>query len=162
VKNFRHFSPVKTTIERTQTVTTTNTPKISLLNPIVLPDKRRVTMEMVVDNLPGLGGGASNLISFFDTPPPSTAFGPGGKNHAEDAAETQYPNIVLSILDSSAREVASLLIVEHKESHTALTLHLRAPNPAEQYTARAEMTLNDKILEVVEVPFTLTPTPSTD
>jgi hypothetical protein len=128
-------------------------PKISLLNPIVLPDNRRVTMEMIVDNLPG---GAANVISFFDTPPPSAAFGPGATG--SDASH-DYPNVVLSILDSDGREVASLLIVEHREPHTSLTLHLRAPNPTGRYTARAAMTLHDETLEVVDVPFTLNPPP---
>lgn len=137
-------------------MTESNTPKISLLNPIVLPDNRRVTMEMVVENLPGIPHGASNMISFFDTPPASTAFGPVCGNPAAGAAEGPYPNVVLSILDSRQREVASLLIVEHKEPHTSLTLHLRAPDLQENYIARAEMTLDDEILEVVDVPFTLT------
>ncbi|GAB4460890.1 MAG: hypothetical protein Kow0031_40270 [Anaerolineae bacterium] len=134
-------------------------PKISLLNPVVLPDNRRVTMEMIVDNLPGLSGGAANVISFFDTPPPSAAFGAGASGTAAQEPQPDYPNVVLSILDGGGHEVASLLIVEHREPRTSLTLHLRAPNPAEQYTARAEMSLNDEILEVVDVPFTLNPPP---
>lgn len=138
----------------------TSPPKISLLNPIVLPDNRRVTMEMVVENLPGVGNGASNMISFFDTPPESASFGSVCGSGNADAGP--YPNVVLSILDAAGREVASLLIVEHREARTALTLHLRAPNPQENYTARAEMTLNDEVLEVVDVPFSLNPPPSAD
>jgi hypothetical protein len=143
-------------------MTTTTPPKISLLNPIVLPDNRRVTMEMVVENLPGLSGGASNMVSFFDTPPESAAFGPSCGTPSAGAAEGPYPNVVLSILNGEGREVASLLIVEHKEARTALTLHLRAPNPQENYTARAEMTLDDEVLEVIDVPFTLNPPSATD
>jgi hypothetical protein len=61
----------------------------------------------------------------------------------------------LSILNRSRQQVANLLIVEHKEKQTALTLHLPSPDIQEQYLARAEMIYNDKTLDVVEVPFIL-------
>jgi hypothetical protein len=63
----------------------------------------------------------------------------------------------MSILDSQRREVASLIIIEHREPRTALTLHLRAPDVQEQYTARAAIIFNQEILDVVEIPFTLHP-----
>ena len=143
---------------------TAGSPKITLLNPIVLPDKRRVTMELMVENLPGLAGAASNVINFFDAPPPSPRLGsPPRNNNLDDAdAADKYPNVILSIIDSGGQEVASLLIVEHKEPHTSLTLHLRAPDLTEQYIARAEMSLKGDMLEVIEVPFVLNPTSVTD
>jgi hypothetical protein len=125
-------------------------PKITVFNPVVLPDKRRVTMEMVVDNLPtvfsNIAFSMPDMLSTTPNEPPKP----------DPNAPSPYPNIVLSISNSQHREVASLLIVEHKEPRTALTLHLRAPDPNERYVARAEMTYQDEQIDLVEVPFTLT------
>ena len=140
---------------------TVSLPKITLFNPIVLPDNRRVTMELVVENLPQLPGFASNVINFYDAPPPSP--GPGAGPNSQDDPADKFPNVVLSINNSAGQEVASLLIVEHKEPQTSLTLHLRTPpDQNEQYTARAEMSLKKETIEVVEVPFTLNPMPAAD
>jgi hypothetical protein len=70
-----------------------------------------------------------------------------------------YPNVELSILNSLRQQIASLFIVEHKEKFTALTLHLSNPDLQENYSARAEMTYQDEIIDAVEVPFTLNPVP---
>ena len=119
-------------------------PKIVLLNPVVLDDNRRVTLELVVEGLPPL---VPNVM-FADKP-----------DKPDFNTPSPYPNIELSILNSQRQQVASLLIIEHKEKHTALTLHLRNPDPQTQYIARAEMVITapgeDKVLDVVEVPFTL-------
>ncbi len=132
-------------------------PKISSLNPVVLPDNRRIMMEMVVDNLPLPPGGETCAINFFDTPPVTPPH-PHLDFTAEAApAPSPYPDVHLSVLDSQRREVASLIIIEHREPHTALTLHLRVPNPQEQYTARAAIILNQTTLDVAEIPFTLHP-----
>jgi hypothetical protein len=72
-----------------------------------------------------------------------------------DQHQSEFPDIELSIFNSDQQEVASLLIIEHKESFTALTLHLRSPQADGRYTARAKMTHDNKTLEIVEVPFTL-------
>jgi hypothetical protein len=120
-------------------------PSIASLQPVVLADNRRVTMELVVKNLPTVF--ANVAFSMPDTPdkPPKPAAD----------APSPYPNIELSILNSRRQQVASLFIVEHREKVTTLTMHLRAPEVYEQYTARAEMTYLDEIIDVVEIPFTL-------
>ena len=130
-----------------------NKPTIASLQPIVLADNRRVTLEMVVENLPTLFANvAFDMPDMFDAPPvrpPKPAAG----------APSPYPNVELSILNSRRQQVASLFIVEHKERVTTLTLHLRRePEAPEPYTARAEMTYQDEIIDVVEIPFTLHPT----
>jgi len=134
--------------------------RISLLQPAVLPDNRRITLEMTVEGLPAPFGGdfagcginrAAN-VSFF--PEMSNEPGPPPTPPAPDEAE-QYPNIELSILNSRRQQMVNLFIIEHKEQNTALTLHLPAPNPQEQYTARAEMSFADEIIDVVETPFIL-------
>ncbi|MFC1976551.1 hypothetical protein ACFLXQ_09145 [Chloroflexota bacterium] len=133
----------------------TDKPKITSLHPIVLADNRRVTFEMVVDNLPAM---SSNV--FFTMPDiPDT---PPTPPKPDPDAPSPYPNIELSILNNQRQQVASLFIVEHKEKHTSLTLHLSAPDPQEQYTARAEITHQDQTLDVVEMPFNLNLTGSTD
>lgn len=124
-------------------------PKITALHPVVLPDNRRITLELTVENLP------VTFANVLLTMPDELASAPGGPARPAPGAPSPYPNVELSILDSQRREVASLFIVEHKEDYTALTLHLRAPNPAEPYLARAEMTRNGQTLDVVEAPFTL-------
>lgn len=141
---------------------TQNLPKITALNPVVLPDNRRVIMEMVIENLPNSGAGGSCSVNFFDTPPaPGSTFAlntPPSAGNNTDPAPSEYPDVELSILNGRRQEVASLLIVEHKEAVTSLTLHFRAtPNPAEIYTARAQMTLNQQSIATVETPFELNP-----
>lgn len=143
---------------------TQNLPKITALNPVVLPDNRRVIMEMVIENLPNAGAGSSCAVNFFDAPPaPEGTFElntppAGGGNGNTPPAPSEYPDVELSILNGRRQEVAGLLIVEHKEAVTSLTLHLRAaPNPAETYTARAQMTLNQQSIATVETPFELNP-----
>jgi len=116
-----------------------------------MADNRRVMMEMVVDNLPNAGTGA---INFFDTPPPTPA-NPEAEPSPPAKSQSDYPDVELSILNSVQQEVASLMIIEHKETHTSLTLHLRGVDINQQYTARAEMTLNNQRLDLVEIPFTL-------
>lgn len=120
----------------------TNQPTITQLKPIVHSDKRRISMDMHVDNLPSAAGGITLTMPGDDPKPP--------------ASEVPYPDITLSILDDTGQVVATLFIVEHKEAHTSLTLHLRAePDFNITYTARAEMTYQQDTLQTVEVPFTL-------
>jgi hypothetical protein len=124
------------------------TPKITLLQPVVMSDQRRVSLELKVENLPTTFSNIMLMPDLLDDAP-----GPPPKPDRD--APSPYPNIELSILNSQHQQVATLYIVEHKEPETALTLHLRAPDATEQYTARAEMTYQDETLEVVEVPFRL-------
>lgn len=125
-------------------------PKITALHPVVLADNRRVTLEMSVDNLPDAG---SNIMLM----PEIGGARPAGPPQTDPAAASPYPHVELSILNSRRQTVASLYIVEHKESHVALTLHLPQASPNEPYTARAEMTHNNQTIDVVETPFTLNP-----
>ncbi|MBE7552283.1 MAG: hypothetical protein HS126_14535 [Anaerolineales bacterium] len=123
-------------------------PTIASLQPVVLADKRRVTMELVVENLPALFANiAFSMPDTFGSPP--------AKPPKPADTPSPYPNLELSILNSRRQQVTSLFIVEHKERVTSLTMHLRQPDEEEQYTARAEMTYMDEIIDVVETPFTL-------
>ena len=133
----------------------TNKPKITSLQPVVLADNYRVTFEMVVDNLPAMSPNVFfTMPDMPDTPPTPPKPDPD--------APSPYPDIELSILNNQRQQVASLFIVEHKEKHTSLTLHLPTPDPQEQYTARAEITHQDQTLDGVEVPFKLNLASSTD
>lgn len=124
-------------------------PTISSLKPVVLPDKRRVTFDLLVENLPTLFSNVTLTLPDLAGDAPGSSSPPGANT------PSPYPNIELSILNSQGQPVATTFIVEHKEKHTSLTLHLRRPELETQYTARAEMTYQDKTLEIVEVPFTL-------
>jgi hypothetical protein len=126
-------------------------PRIASLKPVVLADHRRVTLEMVVENLPNAFANVAFTMPDVSDNPPTRPPKPAAD------VPSPYPNIELSILNSHRQQIASLFIVEHKEKFTALTLHLPAPEPQEQYTARAEMTYQDEIFDVVETPFTLNP-----
>ena len=123
-------------------------PTIASLQPIVLPDKRRVTMELVVENLPTLFANVAFSM-------PDMLGQPAPKPPRPADTPSPYPNLELSILNSRRQQIATLFIVEHKERVTSLTMHLRQPEVHEQYTARAEMTYMDEIIDVVETPFTL-------
>jgi hypothetical protein len=124
-------------------------PRIASLNPVVLEDNRRVTLEMVVAGLPTVSANIAFIMpDILDSPP---------ARPPKPAANTPspYPNIELSILNSQRQQIKSLFIVEHKEEFTTLTMHLPAPDLQEQYTARAEMTYQDEVIDVVETPFML-------
>lgn len=125
--------------------------KIASLQPIVLADKRRVTLEMIVENLPTTFSNVVFTMPDMTTPPAKPA-------KLDPDAPSPYPNIELSILNGRRQQVASLFIIEHIEKQTTLTLHLSSPDPNERYIARAEMTYNDETLDVVETPFTLNQT----
>lgn len=128
---------------------TDQTPRIASFKPIVLEGRSRVSLEMIVENLPTT---ASNVMLMM---PDMLDKGLSNPPKPDPNAPSPYPNIELSILNSQRQQIASLFIVEHKEPYTALTLHLPAPDAAEQYMARAEMSRQGKMLDVVEVPFTL-------
>lgn len=124
-------------------------PRIASLQPVVLKDNRRVTLEMVVENLPPIFSNVTFAMPDLSNNQPARPARP------DPNTPSPYPNIELSILNSRRQQVANLFIVEHKEKHTALTLHLPDPDLQERYTARAEMTYNEETLDVVEMPFTL-------
>jgi hypothetical protein len=126
---------------------TESSPQITSLQPTVLPDNRRITFEMTVTNLPPMVNTFFAVPDTDDTVPSAT-----GPNSDEPSP---YPNIELSVLNSQRQQIASLFIVEHKEEHIALTLHIPDSDPQEQYIARAEMVYQDEIIDVAEAPFTL-------
>ncbi len=124
-------------------------PKIISLTPIVLPDKRRVTMELMVDNLPSTFANVTlSMPDTFDTAPTKPI-------KSDPDTPSPYPNVELTILNSQQQEVATLFIIEYKEPFTSLTMHLRVPDGSEQYLARAEITHQDKTLDMFETLFTL-------
>jgi len=123
-------------------------PRISSLQPVVLEDNRRITLELVVEGLPEPFSNIMFMPEVSDSPPSQP-------QKPVPNAPSPYPNIELSILNSRREQIADLFIVEHKERDLALTLHLSSPDSQEQYIARAEMIYQDQTLDVVEVPFTL-------
>jgi hypothetical protein len=130
---------------------TENSPKITSLIPTVLPDNRRIMFEMTVEGLPTTSSNVALMMpDLAEHRPPQ----PPPKPNSD--SPSPFPNIQLSVLNSQNQQVATLFIVEHKEAFTSLTLHLRAaPVIDELYTAKAEMTYQDEIIDVVEIPFRL-------
>jgi hypothetical protein len=157
--------------------------RIESLIPQPFPDLRRVSLNLYVSGLPPYGHSpGSNLISFFDKPQseeraeeekpiaspatpnvdlfpealPSSEL-PGSKRPmlGGNRPSSPYPDLTLSILDQYGNEVATAFIIEHKEPELDFTLHLRAFDPGATYMARAEMTLKDEVIQVVQVPFEL-------
>ena len=125
-----------------------NKPKISSLQPLVLPDNRRVTFDLAVTGLPTTSSNVLLMPDVFEG-------GSGRPPKPDSTAASPYPDIELSVLNGQRQQIASLYIVEHKETYTSLTLHLPVADPQEQYTARAEMTYLDEIIDIIEVPFNL-------
>jgi hypothetical protein len=145
---------------------------------------RRVTLLLRVSGLPAYGPGAGSHILHFpdmprpeeddpgaqpDRPSPSPNVTlladtpPSGGDPVEgpllDGAErppSPYPDVTLSILDEAGHELATAYIVEHKEPELDFTLHLPAAQPDVSYVARAEMTMNDEIVQTVQAPFKFT------
>lgn len=142
-------------------------------------DLRRVSLTLHVSGLPAYGPGAgSNLLHFPDMPKPSEAQStpsPTTPNvdvfldsrkpeqataedfptPGDDRPPSPYPDVTLSILDQAGNEIATTFIVEHKEPELDFTLHLRTPEPGATYTARAELVINDAVIQTVQVPFEL-------
>jgi len=152
--------------------------RIESLTPQPLPDLRRVTLNLRVAGLPPYGPGAvfgvsslsdadpadqaakeqpaPNVDFFLDDSPPTELPEAGDPVPADRTRPpSPYPDVALSILDQNGNEVAGTFIVEHKEPDLDFTLHLRAYEPGATYVAQAEMSLNDEIVQIVQVPFEL-------
>ncbi len=157
---------------------------IEALTPQPLPDLQRVSLILRMSGLPAYGHATdSNLLQFFDMPLPTRGaqaekpsqslptsnsdLFPTVKSPREvptgdhpspgkDRPASPYPDVTLSILDQHGNEIAATFIVEHKEPELEFTLHLRTYEPGATYIARAEMTMNDEIIQMVQVPFELT------
>jgi hypothetical protein len=156
---------------------------IESLTPQPSPDLRRVSLNVRVSGLPAYGyGHGSNPINFCDMPQPEERAQEekpiespatpnvnlfpeapssnelpvaNGAMLGDDRRASPYPDLTLSILDQHGNEVATTFIIEHKEPELDFTLHLRAFDPGATYVARAEMTLKDEVIQVVQVPFEL-------
>lgn len=153
--------------------------RIELLTPQPFADLRRVLLTLHVSGLPAYGPGASsNLLHFPDMPKPletQSTPSPTMPNvdlfvdrsapeqataedfpaPGDDRLPSPYPDVTLSILDQGGNEIATTFIVEYKESELDFTLHLRTPEPGATYTARAELVINDAVIQTVQVPFEL-------
>jgi hypothetical protein len=157
--------------------------RIQSLIPQPLPDLKRVSLLLRVSGLPTYGpGAASNPFRFSDMPEPGKELGeirpdpsppapnvdlfletpPSNQSStgdlpatADDRPASPYPDISLSILGPAGNQIASTYIVEHKEPELDFTLHLHTPEPGAIYTACAVMTMNDEIIQSVQVPFEL-------
>lgn len=127
---------------------TTQKPKIASLAPVVLPDQRRVMIELVVENLPTISANVT-LSMPGETAVPADPVGP------PVSSLPIYPNVELTIINGQGRAVASTFIVEHRQEVVQLTLHLRQPDVNDRYIARAELTYQEAKLDEVEIPFTL-------
>lgn len=157
--------------------------RIESLIPQPLPDLRRVSITLRVSGLPAYGPATgSNLIYFPDmpgpaevsqgqepktsppapnvelvleTPPSSQTPAEDSPTSGDDRPSSPYPDVTLSILDQSGNEVATTYIVEHKEPNLDFTLHLHEAEPGTTYAACAVMTMNDRVIQTVQVPFEL-------
>ena len=144
-------------------------------------DGRRVALILRVSGLPAYGPG-SRFLSFADMPNdeadaeepaqtprrPNVNLFPESSPSEESGLPSQerppspYPDVTLGILDQYGNPMATTYIVEHKEPELDFTLHVPAMEPGTTYVARAEMAMNDEIIQVVEVPFEFVPHASED
>jgi hypothetical protein len=120
--------------------------RIESLTPQPQSDGRRVTLVLRVSGLPAYGpGGSSHFFNFRN----SSEAGPP----KPERRPSPFPDITLSILDQHGHEMAATYIVEHKEPELDFTLHVPIMEPDSKFIARAEMTKNGEVIQVVEVPF---------
>jgi len=96
-----------------------------------------------------------NVDLFLDGPASERAKAEDLPMPASDRPPSPYPDVTLSILDQGGNEITTTFIIEHKEPELDFTLHLRTPEPGATYTARAELTVNDEVIQTVQVPFEL-------
>lgn len=128
-------------------------PQFVSLTPIVL-SQTRVSIELATTDFPQKSNVFLEFNALSDQPDP----GPDLlKDPDEVISDSPYPNVELSILDAADQEVAHLFIVEHKEEHISMTLHLRNPKVDEMYVARAVMIHNKVVIQTVTTPFRLQP-----
>ena len=148
--------------------------RIESLTPQPLPELRRVSLMLRVSGLPAYDPGANVHLQFPDMPQPAeggdldaqpgpnvTLF-PEGASSPEDQPSagderplSPYPDVTLSIFDQDGNEVVTSFIIEHKEPELDFTLHLPAAEPGAIYIAYAELTMNDEVIQTVQVPFEL-------
>jgi hypothetical protein len=149
---------------------------IESLTPQPVWDGRRVTLILRVSGLPAYGPG-SHFLNFMDmpndeaetaepgaadpgaeiAPSPSSAASEESQPASQERPPSPYPDVTLGILDLDGNSIATTYIVEHKEPELEFTLHVPAMEPGATYVARAEMTMNDEIIQVAEVPFEFVP-----
>ncbi len=65
------------------------------------------------------------------------------------------PNVRIACLDAEGVEVADMLLVEWQDAYISMTMHLRQPNPGDDYTLRAEVARDEALLDSLDYPFTL-------
>ena len=135
----------------------TNTmPQFVSLTPLVLSPER-VSLNLQTTNFPG----KSNVLLDFnfrnDGPLPSKPADRDLENPEELIRNSPYPNVELSVLDDQHNEVAHMFIVEHKEEHISMTMHIHNPQPGKTYIARADMIHNQRLLQTLTIPFKLEP-----
>lgn len=124
-------------------------PRIVEMTATVLRDNRRVVIDLGVSGL----ANASNVALLM---PDMASSPPSAPPRPDPDAPSPYPDVELSLLDDQGRKISDLIIVEHKEERVSLTLHIPAPEPGRGYKARAEMSYQDEVFDVVEIPFVLT------
>lgn len=133
---------------------TKTVPQFLSLTPTVLsPD--RVLLDLKTTNLPG----GSNVFLNFDWEGEKTEAAKQTDHPLEDPEavirDSPYPNVELSILDDEHHEVAQMIIVEHKEEHISMTMHIRHLHPGKTYIARADMVHNRQLIQTLSTPFKL-------
>lgn len=68
-----------------------------------------------------------------------------------------YPNIALTARDPDGGIVATMFVVEARETYQSLTVHLRQPpRPGEQYQLEIELSRDEQILDTRTLSFELT------
>jgi hypothetical protein len=96
------------------------------------------------------------LLDFNPNPSPSSTKEAEAPLDLDEAIRTSpYPNIEMSILDEGNQEVASVVVVEHRDPNLSLTLHIRHPQPGKRYTARAYLIYQQELIQTLTAPFTL-------
>lgn len=122
-----------------------NLPTITTLTPLLVAGKNQVAMDMRVENLPDITPNVTLTVPNQDTslevPPLSSEF------------LSPYPNIILTIFNHHNEQLTSLFIVEHKEPHTTLTLHLPEKLPPGEYVGQAELLYAEKVIQTVTTLF---------
>ncbi len=67
-----------------------------------------------------------------------------------------FPNLALAVADPAGQVVATMFMVEIRESYQSVTLHLRQPpRPGERYTLEIELSREETVLDAHTMEFDL-------
>ena len=119
-------------------------PTITTLTAQLLDDRQRIDLYLELTDLPTM---LPNVTLTLPDPPSATSPVDGLP------PPSPYPDLMLSVLNPTQREVASTVIVSCNEAKVGLTLHLREIAEVGTHTVRVSLYQQDTRLQTITTTF---------